>query len=261
MTDSVGIVIPAYRPDVTLLCEYVDSLRERIDPDQIRIELDAPEASSKDKLETLPATINVVDSRRGKGAALTSGFEALETDVFAFVDADGSTPAPELERIVASLDVGSVDLAVGSRRHPDATVKTSQSPTRHYLGNGFAWLARRFFESSLYDYQCGAKAIRADAWNKVRQHLTQPGFAWDVEFVAVADAVGLRIREIPITWYDQPDSTVRPIQTSVELASGLVRTHLKTQRLDPGPIYSTLVQSHSDLPACIERDPLLQSDE
>lgn len=261
MTDSVGIVIPAYRPDVTLLCEYVDSLREGIDPDEIRIELDAPEADVGDELETLPATVNAVDSRRGKGAALTAGFESLGTDVFAFADADGSTPAPELVRIVSSLDEGPVDLAVGSRRHPDATVETSQSPTRQYLGDGFAWLARQLLEVSLYDYQCGAKAITAEGWDAVRHHLTQPGFAWDVELVAVAGAVDLEVREIPITWYDQPNSTVPPIQTSAELATALVRAALKTRRLDPGPLYSTLVTADGESPTCIERDPLLQNDE
>ena len=50
MMDSVGVVIPAYRPNATLLADYVESLHERLSPAAIRIELDGSASSVNDAL-------------------------------------------------------------------------------------------------------------------------------------------------------------------------------------------------------------------
>jgi hypothetical protein len=46
VTHSIGIVIPAYEPDVPQLVSYVDSLRSVIRPKEIRVELDAVRSDS-----------------------------------------------------------------------------------------------------------------------------------------------------------------------------------------------------------------------
>ena len=222
MHQSVGIVVPAYRPDVERLSAYVNRLDERLAPTTIRIELDAPRSGVREALAALPATVKTVPYRRGKGRAITTGFEALDTDVLAFADADGSTPADSLEDVLSPVVDGDADLAVGSRRHPDARVARHRTFARRRLGDSFAWLARRLIEPPLYDYQCGAKAISRVAWAAVREHLYEPGFAWDVELVAIAGALDQRVREVPVAWHDQPNSTVSPIETSLALAHGLL---------------------------------------
>lgn len=230
MPPSLGVVVPAYRPDVDVLRTYVGALDERLDPAAIRVELDDPDDAVGD-LADLPATVNRVRARRGKGGAITFGFERLDTDLLAFADADGSTPAGSVSSVVAPLLAGEADLAVGSRRHPDADVRGHQTFARRHLGDVFAWVARRLLEADLYDFQCGAKAITRDAWRDVRAHLYEPGFAWDVELVAVAGALDRRIVEVPVTWKDMPDSTVSPVRTAVELSRALVRTRYRARRL------------------------------
>ncbi|WP_135819868.1 glycosyltransferase [Halostella litorea] len=235
MGPSLGVVIPAYRPDVSALRTYVGDLRERLDPVAIRVELDDPTAETRAALADLPATVNAVDARRGKGGAITCGFERLDADVLAFADADGSTPAASVADVVAPVRAGDADLAVGSRRHPDADVRSHQTMARRRLGDAFAWVARRFLGVDLYDFQCGAKAIARDAWREVRQHLYEPGFAWDVELVAMAAALDLRIAEVPVVWRDMPDSTVAPLGTAGELARALFRSRRRARRLRAGP--------------------------
>ena len=143
---SLGVVVPAFRPDVPRLEAYLRALLEELDPAVLRVELDAadPEVRSALSELALPVEVNAVPHRRGKGAAVTAGFEALGTERLAFADADGSTPAAELCRVVDALE--SADLAVGSRRHPDARVVGHQTVARRFLGDGFAWLARRLLE-------------------------------------------------------------------------------------------------------------------
>jgi glycosyltransferase involved in cell wall biosynthesis len=254
MTRSVGVVLPAYHPDVDRLATYVHALRETVAPAEIRVELDAAEPSVRDRLDSLPITVNEAPTRRGKGAAITAGFEALSTDVLAFADADGSTPAGSVADVIRPVADGDADLAVGSRRHPDATVESHQTVARRHLGDGFAWLARRLLDVHLHDYQCGAKALTREAWTRVRSHLTEPGFAWDIELVAVADAVGCRIAEVPVVWEDRPESTVSPVSTTLRLARGLVVARHRARLLRDDRLHALLDRRRESPPSLVDRD-------
>jgi glycosyltransferase involved in cell wall biosynthesis len=238
MADSLGIVLPAYDPDVSRLRWYADAIEEQIGPAELLIEIDAPSPGVLERLADAPATVHASDRRRGKGAAITAGFERLETDRLAFADADGATPVADVERVVRGLD--GADVSVGSRRHPDAGILTEQSIARKLLGDGFAWVARRLLPVKLYDYQCGAKAITAPAWRRIRNDLRRPGFAWDLEFVTLAYARGHEIAEVPITWEDQPNSKVDPIGTSLELGIALLRLRHRNKRIEGSRLHRLL---------------------
>ncbi|MFA1610157.1 glycosyltransferase [Halobellus rubicundus] len=256
MTRAVGIVVPAYRPDPERLSGYLGALVDRLDPAVVRVELDAPRPDVRDRLAPLPDRVEIAtaDRRRGKGTAITAGFEALADDVdtLAFADADGSTPAPSFADVVDAVADGKADLAVGSRRHPDADVAAHQTFARRRLGDGFAWLARRMLDEPLYDYQCGAKAISADAWRDVRAHLYEPGFAWDIELVAVAGALGHRVVEVPVRWEDRPGSTVSTVGTTFRLARALVTARHRARLLGDDRLHE-LLDSQRDEQSLIER--------
>jgi glycosyltransferase involved in cell wall biosynthesis len=256
MEQSLGIVVPAFRPDVEALVEYVRELAERLEPATVRIELDDPRSRVEERLRAadLPpsATLSVARRRRGKGAAITAGFEALDTDLLLFVDADGSTPAESAERILEPIYAGRADVAVGSRRHPESTVTSHQTFARRRLGDGFAWLARRLLEAELYDYQCGAKALTAEWWDRVRGHLYESGFAWDIELVAMAAALGARVLEVPIEWEDHPGSTVSPVRTTLSLARALFVVRHRAERLGSSRLHDAIAE-HRDETALVDR--------
>lgn len=226
-----GIVIPAYEPDISLLLSYVDRLDRVVDPARIHVEIDDPESmETVERIRESPATVNSSPTRRGKGAAVSDGFDRLGTERLAFVDADGSTPAKSVVALLDALERGTI--CVGSRRHPDARVVSNQSPLRRSLGDAFAWTARRVLDVALYDYQCGAKAMDQTTWRTVRDHITASGFAWDIELVAFADALGIDVTEVPVDWEDHPDSTVDPLSATVELGLTLVKVRHRARRLD-----------------------------
>ncbi|MFQ3294323.1 MAG: glycosyltransferase involved in cell wall biosynthesis [Halobacteriales archaeon] len=252
---SVGVVVPAYSPDVPTLENYVQSLREQLNPAEIRIELDDPKEGVESALESLPVIVNTVPERRGKGAAITAGFEALETDVLAFADADGSTPTESVGDVVAPIQEGRADLAVGSRRHPDARVQSHQTIARRYLGDGFAWLARQLLDADLYDYQCGAKAISQETWARVRDHLYESGFAWDIELVAMAAALDYRLTEVPVVWEDKPESTVSPVSTAVEMGVALLAARHRSRLLRDDPIHTTIAEHTNPPTPLVDRTP------
>lgn len=218
MSTTVGIVIPALDPDLDRLATYIEEVRAAVKPEQIRVELDEPRHAHEVVRERLPATISISPHRRGKGLAITAGFEALETDVLAFVDADGSTAPESLGHLVETVATGGGDIAVGTRHHPDAEVSRVHSSLRGFMSRGFVGFARVVTGIELSDFQCGAKAISRDAWEAVRPTLGQTGFGWDLEFLWTATRRGIVIVERPIQWEDRPGSTVPPFRTMLELA-------------------------------------------
>jgi hypothetical protein len=254
---AVGVVVPAYHPDLDRLGAYLSDVQGTLSPAVIRVELDDPWPGAVDALEGLPFPVEVsaVEGRRGKGAAITAGFESLASrvDTLAFADADGSTPAESLAAVVGAVTEGRAGLAVGSRRHPDATIVSHQTLARRRLGDAFAWLARRLLDVSLYDYQCGAKALSAEAWATVRRHLYDPGFAWDIELVAVAAALGCPVVEVPVTWEDHPESTVSTVGTTLSLGRALLRARHRARSLREDRIHTLLDRSRDPEPSLVER--------
>lgn len=228
MPPATGIVVPAYHPDVSVLLEHIRGLRRTVDPETIVVALDDPRPGVPARVRESGATVDVSPTRRGKGTAISQGFDRLDTPWLAFSDADGSTPATSVADVVAALD--DADIAVGSRRHPDAVVETHQSHLRRYLGDAFAAAAARVLAVDLHDFQCGAKAMTATTWRHVRPHIRESGFGWDIEVLAVADSLDCSIVEVPVRWRDRPRSSVPPVRTAVELA----RVVVSARRRRPG---------------------------
>ena len=233
MRDSLGVVIPAYDPDLSALTAYIAAIREQLAPAELRVEIDTPRDEQLAALEATTAEVNAVSHRRGKGGAITDGFDSLETDVLAFADADGSVPAASLAAVVRPVQEGTAAVSIGSRRHPEAEIVDPQTVVRRLLGDVFAAVARRLLPTRCYDYQCGAKALRAEAWSDIRNHCYEEGFAWDLEVLSIADSLGYEITELPVRWVDHPESTVDSGSTAVELATALVRVRQRTDRLTP----------------------------
>ncbi|WP_336330581.1 glycosyltransferase [Haloarcula sp. CGMCC 1.2071] len=229
-----GIIIPAYDPDILTLETYIDEIKTTLDPEIIRIEIDTPRQDHVDRLEEI-AEINVSTKRRGKGGAIMEGFDALDTDILAFVDADGSVPAQSLDDIVRQINEGTVDVSIGSRRHPSSHIVDHQTIVRRFLGDAFAFAAQKILPTQCRDYQCGAKAVNAEAWEAIGHHCYEPGFAWDLEFVSVAGSLGYGIAEVPVDWEDHPDSTVDPVSTSIELATALIDVKRRTDAIATSP--------------------------
>lgn len=228
MSHTVGIVVPAYNPDVDTLITYIDALQGSI-ADTVHVELDDP-VDSTSRITAHADSVNTVPKRRGKGKAITEGFNAISTDILGFVDADASVPVPSVERVVTSVRDGTADLGIGSRRHPDAIIKTHQTRLRRRMGDTFTLLARRMLPTVVYDYQCGVKALSTTAWETLYPTIEESGFAWDLEVISMAGAMDYRIEEVPITWDDAPNSTVDPFSTAIDMITALftIRHRIKT---------------------------------
>lgn len=125
-------------------------------------------------------------ANRGKAEAVRSGMlAALEdgVDVVGFVDADASTPAGEVLRLVKAMERDSVMVVMGARVAMLGS-EIRRSYARHLLGRVFATAASAALSLPVYDTQCGAKLFRTCP--ALRDALAQPfrsPWSFDVELI------------------------------------------------------------------------------
>lgn len=137
------------------------------------------------------------DRNLGKGYAVKLGSLAAGGRWVAIVDADldldpGSIPA-YLE--VARRE--ELDFAIGSKRHPDSIVHYPRS--RRIASWSYQQLNRLLFRLDVRDTQVGLKVFRHEVAEEVVPLLLVKQFAFDLELLAVARALGFgAIRELPV---------------------------------------------------------------
>ncbi|MEY2569777.1 MAG: hypothetical protein QOE63_127 [Acidimicrobiaceae bacterium] len=161
----------------------------------------------------------------GKGGALMEAFRSCEADIVAFVDADGATPPTELRRLIDAARQGA-DVAIASRRHPAAVTPCTRPMSRRITSAGFAFGVRRLFGLPYRDTQCGAKAVRGAALERIVPLLSSRDFLIDVDVLVVADALGYDVVEVPTIWLDQAGSRLRPSADARRMLASAMRLWL-----------------------------------
>ena len=165
----------------------------------------------------------------GKGYAVREGMLAAEGAVRLFLDADYSTPVEEYEKLVPHFERGA-DIVIGSRRLPDRVIETKPPLHRYLMGEAYIRVARWLLGTRLTDFNCGFKAFRADAAERLFRLGLRDDWSFDAEVLALATRLGYRIAEVTVRWaHSQATSKVHPVRDAVRsfLALLAIRRGLK----------------------------------
>ena len=150
--------------------------------------------------------VQVIDNgpQRGKGHAVRAGMLRAAGSIVLFMDADLSTPLTEIERFLAWFATHpETDVLIGNRRHPDSHIGRPQGWLRRHLSGVFSRLVKgRVLGNDWADTQCGFKAFRAPAAREIFRRQRLDGFSFDVEVLALAAALRLRVADLPVEWFD-----------------------------------------------------------
>lgn len=141
---------------------------------------------------------------RGYGSALMDGIRAARGRFVIMGDADGSYDFGLVPAFVERLRAGD-QLVMGTRLR--GTILPGAMPPLHrYLGNPvLTWIGNVLFRSGLSDFHCGLRGFaRAPILSLGLRTL---GMEFASEMVIRASLGGLRVSEIPITYY--PDKRSR----------------------------------------------------
>ena len=138
----------------------------------------------------LPGRIEALTlaANRGKAEAVRHGVVAMAAtnrfDLIGYWDADLSTPLDELAAMIATFAAHpSCVLVMGSRwKRLGSTI--DRSGLRHALGRVFATAASLLLDLPVYDSQCGAKLMRANAAGVLFGEPFSTKWLFDVEVLA-----------------------------------------------------------------------------
>jgi hypothetical protein len=130
-----------------------------------------------------------------------------EGEIVGFIDAGMDLDPRGIGVLVAQLLAHGADIVIGSKRHPASRVQ--YPPLRRLYSWGYQVLVRVLFGLRVKDTQVGLKLFRREVVARVLPLLLVKRFAFDIEFLAVAHALGFRrIEEGPVELTHRFNSTI-----------------------------------------------------
>ena len=167
------------------------------------------------------AVVPVRLEQKGRGRALKAVWLASDAPILAYMDVDLSTDLDALWPLLAPLMSGHSDLAIGTRLHPSSRVV--RGPKREAISRCYNLVLRAALGARFSDAQCGFKAIRADVAAELLPLVEDDSWFFDTELLVLAERSRLRIHEVPVDWYDDPDSRVDIVSTALDDLRGVAR--------------------------------------
>jgi glycosyltransferase involved in cell wall biosynthesis len=137
------------------------------------------------------------DRNLGKGYAVKAGTLASHGDWVALIDADLDLDPASVPLYLELARRENLDFVVGSKRHPDSVVHYPRS--RRIASWWYQQLNRLLFRLDVRDTQVGLKVFHRRVVDEVFPLLLVKQFAFDLELLAVATALGFnRVKEMPV---------------------------------------------------------------
>lgn len=183
------------------------------------------------------------DRNMGKGYALKHGIMHAEGDYVIFIDSDLEIDPRKVKMYLDALE--DADVVIGSKRHPLA--KYDAPFMRKFLSLSFHALTMLMTGVRVSDTQTGFKAFRRSALEKIVRMQLVKRHAFDVEVLALAALMKMRIREMPVDIKQNAGFGLRGVMYMlIDLAGITYKLRIKKwyqKNLDnEGPMYKPLIR-------------------
>jgi len=207
----ISAVIPAYNEREALpatVAAVREALEARGRPWEIIVVDNASEDGTLEALapqldgERVRALRN--DANYGKGHSVRRGMLEARGELRLHCDADCAPSLASMDDLLAA--IAHADVVAGSRLAPGADVGRRQPLRRRIAGRGFVLLCRALLSEPTADLFCGFKLFRAEAAEQAFGRSRLEGWTYDAEVLALARALGFRVREVGIVWVNRPSS-------------------------------------------------------
>ncbi|HEY5098283.1 MAG TPA: dolichyl-phosphate beta-glucosyltransferase, partial [Acidimicrobiales bacterium] len=243
MTPRLTIVVPAFN-EAHRLAAGMERFAAAVEDGAVDLEVtevvfiddgstDATADTARRLLAPLPHhRVISLPTNRGKGEAVRTGVALARGSCTAYMDADMAIDPRAVPLLLGGLETN--DAAIGSRALPDSMVDGSYT-VRAAMGRLFNRLVTTGTGLGLQDTQCGFKAFRTPAARLLFHLVRIDRFAFDVELLARARRLGLRVTEVPVQWKNVPGSTIHPLHDSITMLADVYRSRLGLLTTPPVP--------------------------
>ena len=155
------------------------------------------------------------ENLRGKGLAVKLGMQSA-CGLWRFIcDADLSMRIDDLAQFLPPAASG-FDILIASREAPGAH-RVDEPEYRHLIGRMNNWIIKLAAIDDFEDTQCGFKMFSRAAAEDLFGVQRMSGIGFDVELLFIAKQRGYKIKEVPITWYYDPYSTMKLWDDSIKM--------------------------------------------
>ncbi|MGB2756632.1 MAG: glycosyltransferase [Acidimicrobiia bacterium] len=222
----LSVIVPAYR-EGDRIAETVDSIRSdlhelhAVGTLEIIVVDDGSEDDTSSKAAAADAVLRL-EPNTGKGAAIRCGMLAAHGNVRAFLDADLAYAPAQLMDLLARAEEG-WEVVVGSRRHAAAHALVRTGAVRQLGSRAINALTSLVLLGQYRDTQCGIKAFRAEAAERIFAVARIDRFAADIEMLYLVERFRLSLVEVPVVVTNSKRSTVGVVTDTIRLVRDLVR--------------------------------------
>jgi len=165
------------------------------------------------------------EKNRGKGFGTREGMLKAKGKYRVFTDADNSTSIDQVEKMWPHFKAG-FDIIIGSRDIKGAVIAVPQTWTRRRIGDIFNLFVQIICGLwRIWDTQCGFKGFTKEAVENVFPKCKINRFAFDPEILLLSKRMGYKIKEIPITWINDPESKVK-LKSMIKMGRDLIKIRL-----------------------------------
>lgn len=197
---EVSLVMPCLNEEKTIaIC--IEKAKKCFDENGINGEVIVADNGSTDRSVEMALQAGakvVIEKVRGYGSAYHTGIDAANGKYIVIGDADNTYDFSEIDRFIKILRDG-YELVMGSRLK--GKILNGAMPWLHkYIGNPLlSWFLNLLFHTGVSDSHCGMRAFSREAY--VQMDLKTTGMEYASEMVIKASKAGLKITEVPITYY------------------------------------------------------------
>ncbi|XOA42904.1 MAG: dolichyl-phosphate beta-glucosyltransferase [Candidatus Nealsonbacteria bacterium] len=229
----LSVIIPAYNEEKRLhktLREIAKYLRTQSYNWEILLVNDGSKDNTAQVVKELSYEIEnlrLVDNKEnhGKGYVVRQGMLTARGKYRVFTDADNSTSIDQVEKMWPEFKKG-YDVVIGSRDIKGAVLSVPQTWLRRRIGDVFNLMVQVVCGLwGIWDTQCGFKGFTKKAAEDIFPKCIIDRFAFDPEILVIAKKMGYKIKEIPVTWINDPESKVK-IKSMFRMGKDLFKIRL-----------------------------------